>query len=471
MHAMTGATSTGAAGKRKTKVGRVVSDKMDKTIVVSVERLARHPLYKRVIRLTTKFKAHDEQNDAHTGDTVLIEESRPLSATKRWRLVEVVARAGEHGHRGRASSPRRPRRPRRSTPPPIRAGTRRRRRRRRGSADSAAATTPTRRRGRRGGGRRDPAPVPAARRRQHRRPVDPVHPGHGPLAEDTAGVGDVIIASVKQAIPNAAVKKGDVVRAVVVRTAKEYGRPDGSYIRFDENAAVLINNQGNPARDPDLRAGRPRAARPELHEDRVARPGGAVMTAHQRARARHEGPRDPQGRHGRRARRQGRRQARHGRARRARPAGLQEDLDQARQHLAEDVAARRPSRSSSRASTSPSATRSRARARTRPTACRRCSRAASSTSPSRCRSARSCSSATTAASRPGSAIRRSTTAAASASAATAASSWRAGHDQSPPRALRGRGRAGARRSSSNTRTRCRCRESRRSSSTSGWARR
>jgi large subunit ribosomal protein L14 len=62
----------------------------------------------------------------------------------------------------------------------------------------------------------------------------------------TAEVGDVIIAAVKSAIPNAAVKKGDVVRAVGVRTAKEYGRPDGSYIRFDENAAVLINNQGNP---------------------------------------------------------------------------------------------------------------------------------------------------------------------------------------------------------------------------------
>ena len=88
---------TGAAvqGKRKTKVGRVVSDKMDKTIVVSVERMTRHPLYKRVIRLTSKFKAHDEANEAHVGDTVLIEESRPLSATKRWRLVSVVARAGE----------------------------------------------------------------------------------------------------------------------------------------------------------------------------------------------------------------------------------------------------------------------------------------------------------------------------------------------------------------------------------------
>ena len=84
-------------GKRKTKVGRVVSDKMDKTIVVSVERLARHRLYKRVVRLTTKFKAHDEANDAHVGDTVLIEESRPLSATKRWRLIEIVQRAGDHG--------------------------------------------------------------------------------------------------------------------------------------------------------------------------------------------------------------------------------------------------------------------------------------------------------------------------------------------------------------------------------------
>jgi small subunit ribosomal protein S17 len=91
---MTGA-NTNVQGQRKTKVGRVVSDKMDKTIVVSVERLARHRLYKRVIRLSTKFKAHDEANDAKIGDTVLIEESRPLSATKRWRLVSVVARGGE----------------------------------------------------------------------------------------------------------------------------------------------------------------------------------------------------------------------------------------------------------------------------------------------------------------------------------------------------------------------------------------
>ena len=115
---MTGANIQ-VQGKRKTKVGRVVSDKMDKTIVVSVERLTRHRLYKRVIRLSTKFKAHDELNEARVGDTVLIEESRPLSATKRWRLLEVVARAGEHDARSARSCPRRPRPPRRSTARPI----------------------------------------------------------------------------------------------------------------------------------------------------------------------------------------------------------------------------------------------------------------------------------------------------------------------------------------------------------------
>lgn len=89
------AAEASARTTRKTKVGRVVSDRMDKTIVVSVERLSRHKLYKRVIRLSTKFKAHDELNEARIGDTVRIEESRPLSATKRWRLVEIIARAEE----------------------------------------------------------------------------------------------------------------------------------------------------------------------------------------------------------------------------------------------------------------------------------------------------------------------------------------------------------------------------------------
>ena len=88
-------TAAPPRSQRKTKTGRVVSDKMDKTIVVSVERLSRHPIYKRVVRLTTRFKAHDENNEAHVGDTVVIVESRPLSATKRWRLAEIVQRAGE----------------------------------------------------------------------------------------------------------------------------------------------------------------------------------------------------------------------------------------------------------------------------------------------------------------------------------------------------------------------------------------
>ena len=82
-------------GKRRSKTGRVVSDKMDKTVVVSVERLRRHPIYKRVVRLSSKFKAHDQQNSARVGDTVRIEESRPLSREKRWTVVEIVAR-GSH---------------------------------------------------------------------------------------------------------------------------------------------------------------------------------------------------------------------------------------------------------------------------------------------------------------------------------------------------------------------------------------
>jgi small subunit ribosomal protein S17 len=88
------AEATTRANRRKTKVGRVVSDKMDKTIVVAVERLARHRVYKRVMRVTTKFKAHDEENAASVGDRVLIEEWRPMSREKRWRLVEIVAHAG-----------------------------------------------------------------------------------------------------------------------------------------------------------------------------------------------------------------------------------------------------------------------------------------------------------------------------------------------------------------------------------------
>ncbi len=80
-------------GKRKSRIGKVVSDKMDKTIVVSIETLVRHPLYKKIIKRTTKFKAHDENNECNIGDKVLITETRPISKEKRWRLVKILERA------------------------------------------------------------------------------------------------------------------------------------------------------------------------------------------------------------------------------------------------------------------------------------------------------------------------------------------------------------------------------------------
>ena len=76
--------------RRKTRVGEVVSDKMDKTVVVAVTRLVRHPLYGRFVKKTSKFKVHDENNECRTGDVVKIMETRPLSKDKRWRLVEVT---------------------------------------------------------------------------------------------------------------------------------------------------------------------------------------------------------------------------------------------------------------------------------------------------------------------------------------------------------------------------------------------
>jgi len=78
---------------RQQKTGRVTSDKMQKTIVVAVESLKQHRVYKRTYKYTTKFKAHDERNDARIGDIVRIEETRPLSREKRWRLVEILKRA------------------------------------------------------------------------------------------------------------------------------------------------------------------------------------------------------------------------------------------------------------------------------------------------------------------------------------------------------------------------------------------
>ena len=130
-------------GLRKKRIGRVVSDKMEKTIVVAVETKVRHPLYGKTVNRTTKFKAHDENNEAKINDRVLIMETRPLSKDKRWRLVEIVA-------------------------------------------------------------------------------------------------------SVKSATPGGVVKKGDVVKAVIVRSVRGLRRADGSYIKFDENAAVIIKDDKQP---------------------------------------------------------------------------------------------------------------------------------------------------------------------------------------------------------------------------------
>ena len=89
-------TNTNAAetrGTRKTRVGLVVSDKMQKTVVVAIERRVPHPVYSKMVTRTRRVKAHDEENTAKTGDTVRIMETRPLSKDKRWRVIEIVERA------------------------------------------------------------------------------------------------------------------------------------------------------------------------------------------------------------------------------------------------------------------------------------------------------------------------------------------------------------------------------------------
>ena len=86
-------TAANARNQRKTRVGRVVSDKMDKTIVVAVENTVRHPLFDKTIKRTFKLKAHDEKNECGVGDKVKVMETRPLSKEKHWRLVEILEKA------------------------------------------------------------------------------------------------------------------------------------------------------------------------------------------------------------------------------------------------------------------------------------------------------------------------------------------------------------------------------------------
>lgn len=90
---MSETNAVGERGRRKTRIGRVTSDKMEQTVVVAIETMVRHPLYGKIQRRTTKFKAHDETNDCHVGDTVEIMETRPLSKDKHWRVTSVIERA------------------------------------------------------------------------------------------------------------------------------------------------------------------------------------------------------------------------------------------------------------------------------------------------------------------------------------------------------------------------------------------
>jgi small subunit ribosomal protein S17 len=78
---------------RKTRIGKVISDKMDKTIVVAIETSVKHPLYKKIVKRTYKLKAHDENNECKAGDKVKVMETRPISKDKRWRLVEIIEKA------------------------------------------------------------------------------------------------------------------------------------------------------------------------------------------------------------------------------------------------------------------------------------------------------------------------------------------------------------------------------------------
>jgi small subunit ribosomal protein S17 len=90
---MTMTTTTTVRNRRKVRIGKVVSDRMEKTLVVSIERLVRHPTYGRYVRRRTKFKVHDEKNECRMGDTIRFMETRPLSKDKRWRFVSFVERA------------------------------------------------------------------------------------------------------------------------------------------------------------------------------------------------------------------------------------------------------------------------------------------------------------------------------------------------------------------------------------------
>jgi large subunit ribosomal protein L14 len=156
---------------RKERIGTVTSNKMEKSIVISVTRKEKHPLYFKFVKKTSKFVAHDEKNECNAGDTVRIMETRPLS-----KMIQQESRLKV--------------------------------------ADNSGAKEVL------------CIKVLGGSKRRY------------------ASIGDTIVITVKDAIPSGNIKKGTVAKAVVVRTKKEIRRPDGSYIRFDDNACVLLNPTG-----------------------------------------------------------------------------------------------------------------------------------------------------------------------------------------------------------------------------------
>jgi large subunit ribosomal protein L14 len=246
-------------GGRKTRVGVVVKDKMSKTVVVAVEAFKRHRLYKKIIRRARRYKAHDEENACRVGDTVLIVETRPLSLDKRWRVAEILVTAALPEEEKAIIEEEEPEELRQleeirvAVEPPV--------------AEEEAAVAVE----------EEPAvageealeateeePAVAEEEALEATEEEPPEFTRLKVADNTgarqimcirvlggsrrryARVGDVFVGTIKQAVPGSPVKKGEVVKAVVVRVAKTYGRPDGSHIRFDDNAAVILADNLNP---------------------------------------------------------------------------------------------------------------------------------------------------------------------------------------------------------------------------------
>ena len=180
---------------RRKLVGRVVSDKMSKTVVVEVSRSSLDRVYKKYVKHRTKYKAHDEKDEFKVGDRVEIQEHSPYSREKRFQVVRLIAR-------------------------PVL------------ELEGADAMIQTR-------AILDVADNSGAKMVQCIKVI-------GGSGRRYAGLGDIIVVAIKEAMPGSKVKKGDTAKAVVVRTKKQYSRNDGSSIRFDTNSAVLIDPKGEP---------------------------------------------------------------------------------------------------------------------------------------------------------------------------------------------------------------------------------